>query len=108
MSFSVLELTLITLASVSAPLHVRLHPVKFTVITDVLFFIALQRTAEKEIHANESQLINTKSKKKNYFMTKITFCHLLSTPLSPIWQNSRDKCCRVLFLLIPYKEQGHN
>ena len=38
------QITRITLARVSAPLHVRLQPVKFTVITDVLFFIALQRT----------------------------------------------------------------
>ena len=33
-----------TLASVSAPFQLRLHPVKLTVITDVLFFMALQIT----------------------------------------------------------------
>ena len=38
--------TFITLARVSAPLQVRLHPEKLTVITDVLFLIALQRTAK--------------------------------------------------------------
>ena len=38
--------TFITLARVSAPFQVRLHPEKFTVITDVLFLIALQRTAK--------------------------------------------------------------
>ena len=38
------QITRITLARVSAPLQVRLQPVKFTVITDVLFFMALQRT----------------------------------------------------------------
>lgn len=37
-----------TLASVSAPFHVKLHPVKLTLITDVLFFMALQITREQK------------------------------------------------------------
>ena len=37
-----------TLASVSAPFHVKLHPVKLTLITDVLFFMALQITKEQK------------------------------------------------------------
>ena len=41
-------LTLITLAKVSAPLQVKLQPVKFTVITEVLFFITLQRTKNEK------------------------------------------------------------
>ena len=40
-------LTRITLARISAPLQLRLQPEKLTVITEVLFFMALQRTATK-------------------------------------------------------------
>lgn len=55
-------LTLITLARVSAPLQVRLQPEKFTVITEVLFFMALQRTAKKIIH---SDAVTANQAKKN-------------------------------------------
>lgn len=96
-------LTLITLARVSAPLQVRLQPEKFTVITEVLFFMALQRTAKKIIHSDAVTANQAKKMRKKKIVTASN--GLLSTPLSPIWQNSRDKCCNVLFLEIPYKNK---
>ena len=46
-----------------------------------------------------------KSKYQPQTRRKNIYDYSLSTPLSPIWQNSKDKCCRVLFFFIPLEEK---